>query len=332
MSKKQRVFVASSSEQVRVAREVASALNESKLLDAHAWEEDVFEFSASFIESLEKELDRADFAVVILTADDAAKVRKKAVNLPRDNVIFELGLFIGRLERPRCFFFIEKRSKTKIATDLSGVCAVEFDRKADPARPGSLNLMSQVEKVKEQMLDMDERYKPSPKVREGQESLWRFSGRFAGQWWERMKKGEDDKSALSYLTVTVDEVTNTPRIEGKAFARSGKPLADWKTINTGVLLAGRRTVFYRWEGEHEEARGQTYGGGGVINLADEKLTSGEGYFYDTNFAQIPQGALTRVKNFRLFRCDPQDVAIMKKPWTKKAAALIKSKLEELNWG
>jgi hypothetical protein len=332
MAKKLRVFVASSSERKRVADEVASMLNESALLDARVWEREVFKFSWAYIESLEKELDRADFAVVILTADDKGHVRNKAVNLPRDNVIFEFGLFAGRLGRPRCFFFIDKKSETKIATDLSGVKPVEYDRKAKSTRSLSLNLKDQVGKVKEEMLSLDVRYKPSPKVREDQEALWRFSSRFAGEWWERMKKNEDDKSALSYLTITVDEVTNTPQIRGKAFSRSGKALADWETINSGVLLAGRRTVFYRWEGEHEKSRGETYGGGGVIYNLDNNLTSGEGYFYDTNFAQVPQGAPTRVKNFRLFRCDPQDVPVMKKPWTRKAAGLIKSKLETLRWG
>jgi hypothetical protein len=37
-----------------------------------------------------------------------------------------------------------------------------------------------------------------------------------------MRQGEDDKSALSYLTVTVDDLTNTPRIAGKAFGLSGE--------------------------------------------------------------------------------------------------------------
>lgn len=173
------------------------------------WDEETFDFSKSYIESLEKELDRADFAVVILTADDRANVRKKTVNLPRDNVIFELGLFTGRLGRERSFFVIEGTSRTEVASDLSGVNPVKFFRDGKDA--GQPSLAVQMHKLRAQMLSQSVRYKPSPLVRERQAVLGRLSHRIAGRWWERMRKGDDDKSAISYVTVTVDDVTNTPK-------------------------------------------------------------------------------------------------------------------------
>src|SRR5262245_18161426 len=126
-----RVFVASSSEQIGVAKAAAAALR-SEQLEAKVWDEDTFDFSDSYMESLERELDRADFAVVIFTADDHANVRGKKVNLPRDNVIFELGLFTGRLGRKRCFFMIDGASETEVASDLSGVNWVKFYRNVNP--------------------------------------------------------------------------------------------------------------------------------------------------------------------------------------------------------
>jgi predicted nucleotide-binding protein len=69
------------------------------------WNKGVFDFSAHYLESLEEVLEQADFAAVVLTADDQTEVRKQSVKLPRDNVNFELGLFIGGLGRERCFFF-----------------------------------------------------------------------------------------------------------------------------------------------------------------------------------------------------------------------------------
>lgn len=95
MTEKLRVFVASSSEQLGVAAEIAQSINRSKAFHAQPWDKEVFEFSKTYIESLEQELDRADFAIVVLTADDAGNVRGRKVSLPRDNVIFELGLFAG---------------------------------------------------------------------------------------------------------------------------------------------------------------------------------------------------------------------------------------------
>src|SRR4051812_26558880 len=152
-----RVFVASSSEQIEVANAAAAALH-SPQLEVKVWDEDTFDFSDSYMESLEKELDRADFAVVILTADDPANVRKKKVNLPRDNVIFELGLFSGRLGRKRCFFVLDAASGTEIASDLSGVNPVKFYRDGKAGQP---SLKAQMEKLRKQMLDQDVRYKPS---------------------------------------------------------------------------------------------------------------------------------------------------------------------------
>ena len=137
-----RIFVASSSEQIIVAKAVAAAL-ESPDFEVKVWDEEIFDFSASYIESLEKELERADFAIVILTADDSGNVRRKKVNLPRDNVIFELGMFIGRLGRERCFFFVDRDSGTRIASDLSGVKPVAFDRGGGTGVPGGPNLSSQ---------------------------------------------------------------------------------------------------------------------------------------------------------------------------------------------
>ncbi|MGF1545714.1 MAG: TIR domain-containing protein [Thiotrichales bacterium] len=325
MSEKPRVFVASSSEQIGTAVAIADGLNASPHFVAQAWRESVFAFSKSYIESLEAELDRADFAIVVLTADDVARVRTQDANLPRDNVIFELGLFIGRLGRERCFFFVDSDSDTRIASDLSGVKCVGFHHGAtgDWRRP---DLATQIAAVGIQMREVGIRYKPAPGVRDEQQALWRFTRRFAGHWWERMRPGDDDASALSYLTVTLDPVTNTPRIDGKAYGKVGEPLADWHTVATGVQLGARPKVIYRWEGEQDAARGETYGGGGVITLDDDRLVSGSGYFFDTNFAQIRAGAVTRVKHFALFRCDPVDIETLREPWSEAAQTLIQARL------
>lgn len=318
-----RVFVASSSEQIEVARAVAAAL-ESPQLEAKVWDEETFNFSDAYIESLEKELDRADFAIVILTGDDPGNVREKDVNLPRDNVIFELGLFMGRLGRERCFFFVARDSRTRIASDLSGVKSVEFDHNTQS--PASSDLVSLADKVAQLMRALGQRYAPSIRVREDQDALWRFSQRFAGHWWERMREGEDDMSALSYITVTVNEVTNTPHMKGWTYGKSGEPLADWETVITGVLLGKEPKIHYRWEGEHDKLHSQTFGGGGYIEFDDRELSTARGHFYDTNFAQIQAGAHARIKHFGLYRCEAEDVEKMKKRWSDEATQLINARL------
>ncbi len=327
MTEKLRVFVASSSEQLGVAAEIAQSINRSKAFHAQPWDKEVFEFSKAYIESLEQELDRADFAIVVLTADDAGNVRGRKVSLPRDNVIFELGLFAGCLGRSRCFFFVDADSATKIASDLSGVEPVTFRR----GRPsGGVDLKTRIGQVAEQMKKAGPRSKPSRAAREARESLWRFSTRFSGHWWERIRSGEDDRSALSYLTVTVDELTNTPKISGKVFGLVGERLADWSTVTSGVLLSEQPAqVHYRWEGEHQDAHGQTYGGHGIIILEDDELTRGEGWFFDTNFARVSQNAVTRVKHFRVYRCSPGEVETMMDTTSDAARSLIADRLQKL---
>ena len=52
MSDALRVFVASSSEQLAAVKEVVDAINRSEGIRAQPWQEEVFEFSKAYIESL----------------------------------------------------------------------------------------------------------------------------------------------------------------------------------------------------------------------------------------------------------------------------------------
>jgi len=45
---------------------------------------------------------------------------------PRDNVIFELGLFMGALERKRAFVIAPRGKKLKIPTDILGTNFVMY--------------------------------------------------------------------------------------------------------------------------------------------------------------------------------------------------------------
>lgn len=123
------VFVGSSSEGLPIAKALQSGLAHST--DVTLWTQGIFQPSFGYLESLLKALDQADFAVLALTPDDTTSSRGEERDSPRDNVVFELGLFIGRLGRHRCFFVHERTAPLKIPSDLLGISAATYNARSD---------------------------------------------------------------------------------------------------------------------------------------------------------------------------------------------------------
>ncbi|HEU4932156.1 MAG TPA: nucleotide-binding protein [Pyrinomonadaceae bacterium] len=119
------VFVGSSSEGLEFARAVRSLLTDAA--EMTIWQESVFEVGKTFIESLLDALPRFDYAILILTPDDLVSERNVKAFGPRDNVIFELGLFMGRLGRSRTFIVRQAGGKMKMPSDLDGVTTATYD-------------------------------------------------------------------------------------------------------------------------------------------------------------------------------------------------------------
>jgi predicted nucleotide-binding protein/phosphoglycolate phosphatase-like HAD superfamily hydrolase len=119
-----KIFIGSSTEALSLARVVELHLSES--CDTTLWRNGVFGLSRSAMESLEKALDDHEFALLILTPDDKVTSRGKKSSRPRDNTLFELGLFVGRLGRDRTFIVCDPKV-TKIPSDLLGITVAPFD-------------------------------------------------------------------------------------------------------------------------------------------------------------------------------------------------------------
>jgi len=80
------------------------------------------------MESLIDQLRVSDFGVFILAPDDVTKIRKASKLTVRDNVIFELGLFVGHLGHDRCFLVVPRGVEDlHLPTDLLGVTAAKYD-------------------------------------------------------------------------------------------------------------------------------------------------------------------------------------------------------------
>lgn len=113
------IFIGSSTEALDVAREVELQLQHDALTTI--WKDGVFGLGSGTLESLMNMLDQFDFAVMILSSDDMIESRQKNYASPRDNVVFELGLFMGRLGRSRTFIIHEKEVNLKLPSDLAGI-------------------------------------------------------------------------------------------------------------------------------------------------------------------------------------------------------------------
>ena len=95
------------------------------------WNE-IFLPSRSTIEELDRFAKQFDFGVLVLTPDDERQMRGEVGRIPRDNVIFELGLFIGALGRDRVFYLVPRDYSVKLLpTDLLGVTALEYKPRTD---------------------------------------------------------------------------------------------------------------------------------------------------------------------------------------------------------
>ncbi len=117
------LFIISSKEALAIAQEIASQLSH----DVHPvlWT-GVFFASSYALEALEKAVDSSDFAIAIAQPDDKTTSREVESPSVRDNVIFELGLFMGRLGRARTILFQPKGQELKLPSDLNGLTAVTY--------------------------------------------------------------------------------------------------------------------------------------------------------------------------------------------------------------
>lgn len=120
---KTRVFIISSAESLPIAREIESAF-EYDGFETKLWNEGVFKISNYTIQSLEDEVDRSDFCIAIAHPEDRTVSRGAEWPSARDNVIFELGLFMGRLGRERAILMESRDDKVKLPSDLTGLTTV----------------------------------------------------------------------------------------------------------------------------------------------------------------------------------------------------------------
>jgi hypothetical protein len=320
------VFIASSTEGLAVAEAVQKLLKQNlgEQADVQLWTQK-FKFGSTYIESLEDVSREADSAVLVFTPDDITKSREAEKLAPRDNVVFELGLFTGSIGRERCILVHEESPELKLPTDLLGVNPATFRRQK--ALKASLTPLCG--RISEQIINIGSRHKLSPHMLATQAAIRDFFGRIKGAWWERIEE-EDGSYSISLAQIEWDAPYNSVQLkEGTVFDTEGFPKAHWKSEMARVREDEQNILYLRrcW---HPDARDKSWLHGiGDMNFkgpvgASDILDRGDGKFSQFDEANPKRTSVKSVEFRRV--SNERVVSIMNNGSKKDRQALLKKTL------
>ncbi|HMK27607.1 MAG TPA: nucleotide-binding protein [Chitinophagaceae bacterium] len=315
------IFIGSSSEGEPIAYAIQENLE--NVGDIYVWTQGVFELGSSYLESLIKELDKADFAILVLTEDDITISRNQETVSPRDNVLFELGLFMGRLGRNRSFFVYDKDKNIKIPSDLSGISGAGYKLQQSGNLAASLG--AACNKIRIAVNNAGIRPKFNMKHMDAYTKRLEFCNKITGYWWEHIKP--DTNSALSFVSIEYDEDILILNMKGRTFDTKGNYTAYWETKSTGIHFEEQK-VFYNWVGWFPSRPSEPFEGVGEIKFYGEEgiLTEGNGIFSNINIADIKS---IEKSSFELSRSNEAEIDIMYSKDKEKIARLIVEKIGKM---
>jgi len=120
-----KVFIGSSVESLKIAKAIQAELEHDAEL--RRWDQGVMQATSNALDDLLTFADNCDFGVFVFSSEDELRMRDKSNMTVRDNVLFEFGIFLGKLGKARNFFVRPRKDKSShIATDLLGVTPLEF--------------------------------------------------------------------------------------------------------------------------------------------------------------------------------------------------------------
>ncbi|MGC5225435.1 TIR domain-containing protein [Micromonospora sp. DT81.3] len=120
-----RIFVGSSSEGLPVANTLQELLGAEYWVEV--WNQGAFGLGSTTLEALEDAVESFDFGVFVFTPDDEVLSRGGTHAVARDNVIFEAGMFVGRLGRKRALVVEPGTGVLALPTDLLGLTTARYD-------------------------------------------------------------------------------------------------------------------------------------------------------------------------------------------------------------
>ena len=299
---KPRIFLGSSGKQGKLLQALTRGL--SDIADVEPWTAS-FNPGVSTLERLLELTREVDFAVFIFAQDDWTSVAPATADdsaagqaSPRDNVVFEAGLFGGVLGMRRTF--ILHANGAKLPTDLLGLTSVRYSGEASPAEVRTIN----------------------QKIRAAVEDQGRMA-RIEGHWWQFSLTARTDKepSALSLLKIARDR-DGTLGIAGRSWKGDGHLTARyWSEAAKQKDDSG---LFYYWKGERPlDVDVPQINGTGEIQLESDDRANG--YFIVRSDSDPSLNARTAGV---YWRADPDEVDVLDGRDDQKRAALIAERLKE----
>jgi len=299
---KPRIFLGSSGKQAKLLEALTRGLED--IAHVEPWTA-VFNPGTTTLGRLLELTREVDFAAFVFARDDLTGVDVTASNelesaqaSPRDNVVFEAGLFGGVLGMHRTFILHAKGAK--LPSDLLGLTCVRYDATTTAA-----------EKAINQTL------------RNAIESEVRVP-RMDGLWWQYSltERSTREPSAVSLLRIKRDR-RGALELTGRSWQENGTLSARYWSEAAKEGGDGA-SIFYYWKGERPmDPNAPQLEGTGEIKL--ESADRGAGYWITRANSEPSLNART---SGVYWRADPQDLSILDARDQQHRAALIGERLQQ----
>jgi hypothetical protein len=295
---KPRIFLGSSGKQAKLLHAITRGLED--VADVEPWTT-TFNPGRSTLDRLVELSQEVDFAAFVFAQDDwtTTDAAPSGEASPRDNVVFEAGLFGGALGIRRTF--ILHANGSKLPTDLLGLTSVRYDPATPPAEVRAIN----------------------QKLRKAIETEGR-RGPVEGLWWQLSltARSEEEPSAVSLLRISRDRDGDLT-VNGRSWREDGTLSARyWSEASKEHRDPAR--LFYCWRGERpRDPNAPQLEGTGEIRV--ESADRATGYF--TTRSDRDASLNARTAGIYL-RADPSDLEVLDGRGESERAALIAQRLEE----
>jgi CAP12/Pycsar effector protein, TIR domain len=295
---KPRIFLGSSGRQAKLLGAIARGL--SQVADVEPWTT-TFNPGRSTLDRLVELSQEVDFAAFVFAQDDWTMTdsSRSGQASPRDNVVFEAGLFGGALGIRRTF--ILHAHDSKLPTDLLGLTAVRYDPAAGPAEIRAIN-----EKLRKAIQAEGRR------------------GPIEGLWWQLSltARSEFEPSAVSLLRISRDRDGGLS-VNGRAWQEDGTLSARYWS-EAAKERRDPAGIFYFAKGERpRHPNAPQFESTGEISL--ETVDRGNGY-WTTRSDRDP--VLTARTSGIYLRADPSDLQVLDGGSEDERAELIAQRLRE----